>query len=86
MIAYFNFVFYSSPAAIYLFQVNNGSSGTMSEIFSKFTIKRHYNDKVVKAAFTHYFGVSVVDFEPVNASLVITTKVLILLKVVMLFA
>ena len=48
------------PAGIYLFKVNNRNTRTMCGIYSKLTIKT--------TDFAHCSGVSIVDFEQVNAN------------------
>ena len=53
-----------SPAGIYLFKVNNGSTRAISEICSKLTIKT----PELWTDFTHCSGVFIVDFEQVNTS------------------
>ena len=60
------------PAGIYLFKVKNRNTRIMCETSSKLAIKtpqrRHVNYKETKTDFTHCFGVSIVDFEQINAA------------------
>ena len=72
----------SSPTGIYLFKVSNGNTRLMSEIYSKLTIKTPDIVDVVLVSFLlkdfiPCSGVSIVDFEKVNAGWIIFTQYLI---------
>ena len=55
------------PIDIYLFKVNNGNTRAMREICSTLTIKTPERLLLILNRFTYCSGISIVDFEQVNA-------------------